>query len=385
MKKINLFFILATKEQTYKFEGFISDIKAIENKKLKKINTTLELHYFMLSKYFNLYNFFKYQNKIKSFENAIIYHLPIGLDSLMEGIEEILLKFKGNIPIVYRSYDPHSPLKMSKKYMTKYHDLILTYLNVFADNKNIISVQTCYDNHLFLKPFDFIHRTETICMILRNRTGKEHNIEKERFTEIDLDLVKTYKERAKVIKFQILDIYGQGWSKKMKNYKGSLYPHEKKFTTLTKYKFNLILENAIVDNWLSEKILDSFLSFSVPVYLGSPVTYKYIPKECFINVADFKNYEKLFSYLENMSENEYNKYIENIKKYRTEIFANFSTKINFAIPVYKWYKENYNKNLSVPDFDKEDEKILLLKYKKHNPISDFIKRGVKKINKIFKR
>ena len=99
MKKINLFYILSHKKQTYLYEKRIGDLVNLERQGLKKHSTTLEDHFFMLSKYFNLYNFYRYKNKIQNFENAVIYHLPQGKD-FKTGVEDNLIKFKNKVPII---------------------------------------------------------------------------------------------------------------------------------------------------------------------------------------------------------------------------------------------------------------------------------------------
>ena len=363
MDKINLFLIVAYKSQTKNhFNLLLKQNYFIKHNK-KRMDTTHVWHNVMLSKFFNLYNFFEYEDKILNFENAVIYHLPYGRDESPDNVEELLLKYKGKVPIVMRNYDAHSSIKLSKEYMLKYHDLSLSYLSAHINNKNILFTQISYDNFLVNK-FNTIPKNRKFgCIILRKEYRKGYFEESEKFKKIGLDLKKTYDKREEFAKFEQIDVYGRNWPFNMKNYKGAL-PYSLKHKIQNQYKFNFILENAIVDNYLSEKILDSFLSLSVPVYLGSPVIEKYIPKSCFVDIRDFKNNEELIKYLENMSDKEYMGYIENILKYRDEIFENFSTKNNFAKPVYKWYKENINKNFEYDEnfFDKEEKKIKNLKF-----------------------
>lgn len=361
MKKINLFFILAFKEQTYIYDKKIKELNIKLAKNVKVMETTLTLHYFMLSQYFNLYNFYEYKDKIEEFENAVIYHLPNGRDNRDTGVESDILPFKGKIPIVMRSYDAHSPIKLSSNYMDTYHDFTLTYLQPLVNGKNRIFTQISYDNFL-IKRFNILARNKKFaCMILRKENRIEYYEKSENFKEINIQ--KTYHLREEYAKFEQIDIYGSNWPSDMKNYRGSLM-YIKKHSIQNLYKFNFIIENAITDNYLSEKILDTFLSLSVPVYLGSPVIEKYIPKGCFVDIRDFKNNDDLMKYLENMPNSVYNQYIENILHYRDEVFDNFSTKNNFAKPVYKWYKENYNNDLEYSEefFENIEKDILSKKF-----------------------
>ena len=60
MKKINLFFILVDEIQTNRYEKKINYIVSNEAKGIKEQHTTLEYHFFLLSKHFNLFNFYKF-------------------------------------------------------------------------------------------------------------------------------------------------------------------------------------------------------------------------------------------------------------------------------------------------------------------------------------
>lgn len=363
MNKINLFLIVANKMQTKKHFKLLLKQNNFIKKNKKYMDITHVWHNVMLSKFFNLYNFYEYQDKILDYDNAIIYHLPYGKDDNKEDVESLLLKYKGKVPIVMRNYDAHSPIKLSKEYMLKYHDLCLSYLSARINNKNILFSQISYDNFL-VNQFNTTPKNKKFgCIILRKEYRKGYFEDSEKFNKIGLDLQKTYDKREEFAKYKQIDVYGANWPLNMENYKGFLL-HKLKYKVQNQYKFNFIIENAIVDNYLSEKILDTFVSLSVPVYFGSPAIDKYIPKECFINVKDFKNNDELIKYLQNMDEKTYNEYIENILKYRDEIFEKFSTKNNFAKPVYKWYKENINSNFEYDEsfFDIEEEKIKNLEF-----------------------
>jgi len=375
MKKINLFFILAFREQTYIYDKKVQEINKKLEKNIKIMDTTLTWHYVILSKYFNLYNFYEYQETIEKFENAVIYHLPNGRDNRNTAVEEDLLKFRGKVPIVMRSYDAHSPIKLSSIYMDKYHDLTLTYLNKLVNQENRLFAQLCYDNFLVTKFHITPKHRKFASIILRKENRPEYYEKSENFKEIEIE--KTYHLREEYAEYRQIELFGSNWSNSMPNFKGALR-YQRKHDIQNQYKFNFIIENAIVDNYLSEKILDTFLSLSVPVYLGSPVVSQYIPKECFIDIRDFKNNDELVKYLENMPSKEYDQYIKNILKHRDTIFDSFSTKNNFVIPVYEWYQKNYNKDLffSQEDFMEEENRIKILKLKEENKLELFFEKVV---------
>ena len=111
------------------------------------------------------------------------------------------------------------------------------------------------------------------------------------------------------------------------------------------YTFNIIVENTVADNYISEKILDSFLTLTIPVYLGSPKVKDWIPQNCFIDIRDFDEFDDVINYLKCMSSEKKISFIDSIKKQRMQIFEEFSTKNNFTKQVYQWYMVNFNKNL----------------------------------------
>jgi hypothetical protein len=71
-----------------------------------------------------------------------------------------------------------------------------------------------------------------------------------------------------------------------------------KLETIKAYKFTLALENAIAEDYVTEKFYDPLIAGSVPVYLGAPNIDDFAPGEnCFINVADWESPAELARHL----------------------------------------------------------------------------------------
>ncbi len=87
------------------------------------------------------------------------------------------------------------------------------------------------------------------------------------------------------------------------------YVNDKK-TFLKQGKFSLVYENASAKGYVSEKIYDAMSAGTVPIYWGAPDIENHVPKACFISRSDFKTMEELHSFLKNMSDDTYLKYIE---------------------------------------------------------------------------
>jgi hypothetical protein len=110
-----------------------------------------------------------------------------------------------------------------------------------------------------------------------------------------------------------MDLYGIGWETSAFPFIQSVYRGrcESKKVVQQQYKYSIAYEN--IENQpglITEKIFDCFSAGTVPVYLGAPNIEAYIPTGCFIDFRRFTGYMQLYEYLANMSENEYQEYLD---------------------------------------------------------------------------
>lgn len=137
-----------------------------------------------------------------------------------------------------------------------------------------------------------------------------------------------YKERLDVVKYfsanSGFDLYGIKWDKPIAGAEEEMRPFvnqcyrgavDDKLATLAGYKFTFALENTVCPGYVTEKIFDAMFAGTVPVYLGAPDITDFVPKECFVDMRDFKNYGDLEKYLDGMAEEEYEKYIQGINDF----------------------------------------------------------------------
>jgi hypothetical protein len=109
---------------------------------------------------------------------------------------------------------------------------------------------------------------------------------------------------------------------------------------LQKYKFAICFENCIFSGWITEKIIDCLFAGCIPVYWGDPNIEKYIPKGCFIDFRDFKNFSDLEKYMRGITEEEYNRYIKNINEFiASPLYYEFSQQkyVDEMIPLFETY------------------------------------------------
>lgn len=102
------------------------------------------------------------------------------------------------------------------------------------------------------------------------------------------------------------------------------FGRESKLHTIRAYKFTLAFENAVMEDYVTEKFFDPLLVGSVPVYLGAPNIEEFAPGDnCFINAADWSP-AALAEYLTALARNEteYAKFFEwKSRPFRAEFLA----------------------------------------------------------------
>ena len=143
------------------------------------------------------------------------------------------------------------------------------------------------------------------------------------------------------------DLYGRNWDKKLfgipnkqylaakKCYKGVV---SNKVETLSNYRFSLCFENAVYAGYITEKIFDCFYATCVPIYFGAPDIESYIPNTCYIDYRNFKNFEDLSKFLENMTESNFNVYRVAINKFLDSSDFDKFSETTYAMNLYNTLK-----------------------------------------------
>ena len=185
---------------------------------------------------------------------------------------------------------------------TKHFSKVFTWRDDLVDGKHYIKFY-----HPVLRPamdeFAFSEK-KLMCMIFANKSSTHSD--------------ELYSKRRAIIEHfdhhDDFDLYGHGWEKEgYESYCGMV---ESKFNTANRYRFSFCLENCKNQpGYITEKIFDAFSSLSVPIYEGAPNIADEVPKECFIDLNKFSSLDELYTYLSTMSEDEYQGYINSIKKF----------------------------------------------------------------------
>ena len=85
---------------------------------------------------------------------------------------------------------------------------------------------------------------------------------------------------------------------------------QRKREVMSDFKFAICFENCAFPGYVTEKVFDCFLAGCIPVYFGAPDITDFIPKESFIDFREFGNYVELERFLRDMSELDFQKYVD---------------------------------------------------------------------------
>ena len=219
------------------------------------------------------------------------------------------------------------PLNFSPSIWKKF-DRILTW------DDNLIK------NPKFIKYYMPMEPTEVVKEIIPfNQKKLLVNISFNKYSSYKNEL---YSERRRLSSYfesnypNDFDLYGLRWNrpitkwqrifpflvKKYSTYRG----HTKdKINTLSHYKFNVAYENiSDAKGYIADRIFSALQAKSVPIYWGAPNITEYIDADTFIDRRQFKSNAELAQFLKQMTEREYNTYIDAAERFmQSEKYANF--------------------------------------------------------------
>ena len=140
----------------------------------------------------------------------------------------------------------------------------------------------------------------------------------------------------KLSKYKKVDMGG----KCQNNINGSV---KNKIKFLSNYKFSFAMENSNGDGYLSEKIIDSFLAGTIPIYFGDYLLDEFINPRTYILIKGEKDIKNKIEYIKKI-DNDNNLYKELIKE-KPIIDDNFRNKID-NIEIKSFLKHIFRQNKS---------------------------------------
>ena len=237
----------------------------------------------------------------------------------------------------------HNRLNENRNYLLRFQK-VFTFEKRFQDLPNVTTVMV--PQRLEWNTFpSYEERNIFSCLINANKAFRE---------PIQNDL---YRERINTIRWyerhapENFELYGMGWQKptpaydlwrkvrrsmaslrvKLNGYKPfPSYCGEvgDKSAVLRRSKFSYCYENTSgPDNYITEKIFDSFLSGCVPVYWGPDNVSEHIPSTCFIDRKAFRDTAAVHRRLLAITQEEYSAYQVSIENYlRSEAVKKFDAR-----------------------------------------------------------
>lgn len=125
------------------------------------------------------------------------------------------------------------------------------------------------------------------------------------------DLKKRQDTALEGRKKGVIQVLGNGWpfptehnsrsEERQSRYRKQLYILRNNFA------FSLASENTQIKNYITEKIWAAIEGYTLPIYRGGNNIESFMPSNSFIDVNNFKDDEALFSYIQNMTWEEYSK------------------------------------------------------------------------------
>ena len=100
-------------------------------------------------------------------------------------------------------------------------------------------------------------------------------------------------------------------------------PHKDKRNGLLDYRYSLVIENGSTDYYFSEKISDSIMCWTMPIYYGCKQIHKFLPKGSYINI-DIKSADVTKTIKDIIDSNYAEENIENLKEARTLIMNKYN-------------------------------------------------------------
>ncbi len=207
----------------------------------------------------------------------------------------------------------------------KYFNKIFTWNDNIIDNKKYFKLNF---SHLIPKSINKnLSKKEKLCALISGNKYVKHDYE-------------LYSKRIEAIRWfekhkpQDFDLYGVSWekgevlgndvlskilkkikllNKKFPSFKGKVSSKKEIFE---KYKFAICYENARdIPGYITEKIFDCFFAGCIPIYWGANNITEHIPENCFIDKRKFNDYQSLYEFMINMSDEQYLEYLENIEQF----------------------------------------------------------------------
>jgi len=225
--------------------------------------------------------------------------------------------------IVYVSMEPSEEVsKASGSFLGQFSKLLLCDRDIIHSNIDYLNgltwwvgivVQKKYGQH----SFSFNHTLDYDRLTLLTPSKKKNRIS---VILSKKDFLDGHKSRLdfldKILDSPIakyIDVFGHGFN-----------PIPDKWDAIEPYKYHLVLENSVCQDYWSEKLADAFLGFSLPIYFGCPNILDYFNKDSLV-LIDINKFDESIELIKTMLENGlYEERVDEINKARGKVLNEFN-------------------------------------------------------------
>lgn len=307
-----------------------------------------------ISDYLNLkFNHKKIRKKSKKKKKITLYSVnQIDESSTKMSLQAIKFRIKDKFRVKFDKYKPEYIIydvfgrqHMNKEYNNSVKIAIFTENKIPDFNEADYAIGQAHINYLdrYLKFPAFLWYN--IKAIKKMREKVLHNPLRTKFCAAVISNNKT-SLRIKFIKelnkYKKVDMGG-----KFLNNIGR--PIKDKIEFLSSYKFSIAMENSEGDGYASEKIFDSLLSGTIPIYYGDYTIDEYINPKSFILIKNERNIKEKIEYIKEIDNNS-KKYInilkENILIYENIVEATLRDNNEFLYNIFSQEKVKAKRTFS---------------------------------------
>lgn len=148
-----------------------------------------------------------------------------------------------------------------------------------------------------------------------------------------LDRIKFVKALKKSHIGDRIDFYGKNTSNELKEKKDGILP----------YKYTIAIENNSQSDYFSEKIMDAYLGYAIPIYFGADNIEEYFPKNSFIKI-DIYNLQDSIKIIEDIiNSNFYEDNFSALLEARRRVLEDYSMLNAIGKEIIKDYQANKDK------------------------------------------
>lgn len=172
---------------------------------------------------------------------------------------------------------------------------------VFTNNKDLLDMSDKFKfvptGGCWIKPEDqqIYPKTKLISIIASNKNWTDGH----RMRNVLVNLIKNSGGYIDTVKKHKIDLYGRGFN-----------DIPDKLTGLKDYMFSIVVENTKKDYYFTEKLIDCFMTGTIPIYWGCPSIGKFFDER---GVLSFESVNELQENLRTLDESSYDSLLEYAK------------------------------------------------------------------------